>query len=134
MSSHDLPIKGETVVKIDNLKEGGFDVKFICASGKVFRMFHEQECCEDVEIEEIHGNVEDLIDSPIITAYRSLSEPPSCKKPENFRDFWNGGYCRWTFFIFRTMKGTVTVRWYGESNGYYAVDATFREGKIDEEE
>lgn len=121
MRKYDLPIKGETVVKIDNLKEGGRDVEFTCASGKTYSMYHEQACCEHVVIEEIHGNVEDLIGSPILYAYKSSSEPPSCHEESA---------CEWTFFVFRTMKGTVTVRWYGESNGHYATDATFREGKV----
>ena len=28
----------------------------------------------------------------------------------------------WTFYTIRTNKVTITLRWCGESNGYYSVD------------
>ena len=31
----------------------------------------------------------------------------------------------WSFYEFRTVGGSVTLRWLGESNGYYSEEVTF---------
>ena len=82
--------------------------------------YHDQECCEEVYIEDICGDLSDLIDSPLIQAeVVSDSEEPKGFNPSN--DSYT-----WTFYKFATIKGSVTVRWLGESNGYYSEEVDMK--------
>lgn len=76
-----------------------------------YQMIHTQDCCENVSIEEIHGDLKDLVDTPILHA----SERTQNGAPNQW------GLEMWTFYELRTIKGSVTIRWHGESNGYYSV-------------
>ncbi len=80
-------------------------------------MFHTQNCCESVEVSEVIGDVKDLIGSPILLA----EERTNKECPEEFVSQ------TWTFYELRTIKGSVTIRWLGESNGYYSEDVEFEE-------
>lgn len=85
----------------------------------IFQFYHNQDCCESVQVEDVTGDLEDLIGTPILGAEESSDG-----------DANNDGECgRWTFYKFRTIKGYVTVRfWGGES--YYGdeVDVHFEDG------
>lgn len=109
-----LPIYGKTLAAITGIE--GDDVRFHCDDGTVYRMYHEQDCCESVGIEQIDGDISDLIGSPLLMAEESF---------ENDEDYEDGSR-GWTFYRFATVKGYVTLRWSGESNGYYSIGVDFQ--------
>lgn len=119
---------GKTIVKIDSEKE---QVVFYCSYGTSYRMFHSQDCCECVEVEDIIGDLNDLIGSPILEAEEAvgpneypkdyvLSASEKAMQVEarlmGKRDPDSESFT-WTFYKLGTIKGHVTIRWYGSSNG-----------------
>lgn len=101
---------------------GSDELIFRAADGSGFRFFHIQDCCETVDIVDICGDLLDLVGTPMLIADESTSDninPPEVKVPE-YQDSFT-----WTFYRFATIKGSVTVRWYGSSNGYYSESVNF---------
>lgn len=103
---------GETIIEIQNLHVGSQCVSFITASGKKFQMLHFQDCCETVQLEEIIGDTSTILDEPVLDAYCTTNEQDHQPK---HADSWT-----WTFYTILTFKGAITLRWLGESNGYYS--------------
>ena len=113
---------GKTLVSVTG--EVGSDViQFIDQSGKEYQMYHCQDCCESVTVEDICGDLMDLIGSPILQA----SEESSNINPEGVNPEYRQDSFTWTFYRLATMKGSVVIRWYGESNGYYSEEVDFCE-------
>jgi hypothetical protein len=82
-------------------------------------MYHSQDCCESVYLYDIIGDLEDLIGSPILKASEE-SNNDDIEGTQTSDDSHT-----WTFYHFATMKGYVTLRWLGESNGYYSEGVDF---------
>ena len=79
-----------------------------------FVFFHAQDCCEHVSIEDICGELQDLVGEPLL-----MAEEVEGQTPVDF-DEADHESVTWTFYKFATRKGYVDVRWLGESNGYYS--------------
>jgi len=104
---------GRIVTQINN---DGEQIDFYCSNGRKFKMYHQQDCCENVSVEEIIGDLDDLIGTPILEA-----------EERSQRDTDTSESGTWTFYEIRTNKGSVTIRWYGSSNGYYSEEVDFCE-------
>lgn len=96
------------------------EIIFECSDGTEYKMYHEQDCCESVTIEDINGNFEDLYGEEIIIA----EETSNAGNTEPYGDSFT-----WTFYKLVANKGYVNIRWYGESNGYYSEEVSFRQIK-----
>jgi hypothetical protein len=84
------------------------EIKFRTES-ETFVMYHEQDCCETVYLEDVIGDLKDLEGSPILSAEEVVNSED--------KDYASYTY---TFYNLGTIKGYVALRWCGTSNGYYS--------------
>lgn len=102
-----IEINGENDVMIFTLNDG-----------IQYQLYHDQDCCEMVKIEDINGYLDDILSTPI--TYAEEVSNNEMNKPNESSESWT-----WTFYKFATVKGWVTIRWLGESNGYYSESVNF---------
>ena len=107
---------GLTMTKVEQDK---YSITFHEQSGRKFRFDHEQDCCESVLVEDVIGNLDNLVGSPITMSEEVSSENEPA--PDDVESH------TWTFYKFATVKGYVTVRWLGQSNGCYSECVDFYE-------
>lgn len=67
-------LRGKVLTKVTGLEEGSDVVTFEAEDGSVYEMYHEQDCCESVSIEDVCGDVDDLIGSEILLAEEVVSD------------------------------------------------------------
>jgi uncharacterized protein YifE (UPF0438 family) len=139
-------LTGKTIESV-NIGNADEQVIFNTTCGKKYIMEHQQDCCESVSLDDVIGDWEDILGTEILAAYESASEDldearrgvltpdeqfldklatTPHEDPEDYESQ------TWTFYAIRTIKGTVTLRWYGTSNGYYSESVDFWEEKADD--
>jgi len=106
--------KTAKIVKVKDSDE--VIVTTVC--GDIYKFFHCQDCCEQVNLEDFEGGVEDLVGGVILSAeeVEGVYEEPDMNLEESFT---------WTFYKIETTKGGLWMRWLGKSNGYYSEDVDF---------
>lgn len=111
---------GKTIdnVRVDDDQQR---ITFTCTDGSVYAQYHNQDCCESVLIDDICGDLGDIVGSPILVAHEdSNNQRYSTLDHQSQSDSWT-----WTFYKIDTIKGGITIRWYGSSNGYYSERVDF---------
>ena len=99
-------LNGQTVKSIKR-EEG--KLLFVLDDDREFLFTHDQDCCEHVWLSDVTGDWKDVIGQKIIAAHETAN-----------RGETDYGSETWTFYTIVTFMGNVTLRWCGESNGYYS--------------
>jgi hypothetical protein len=130
-------LKGKTLLSAVGLSVGSESVNFTTDTSEKYKMSYYEDCCAQCTIEDICGDTHDILGSPILLAEESSSREPSdevalsrlkekTEKEVAGRYYYGGPDSEtWTFYRLSTIKGSITIRWYGFSNGYYSESVTF---------
>lgn len=115
MSNFDIKsLIGETLSYIDDC---GDQIVLTTVSGRKIRIYHEQECCESVRVEDTEGNWQELIGKVIIDIDEDIESG----------ELGVYEYYTKTNLTFKVDGATVISKWIGESNGYYSESVDFAE-------
>ena len=109
-------ILGKTFTEIIGLQQDSYEVVFKVNDREYFKMHHYQDCCESVLVEDVVGNIDNLLNTPILGYEVKSFDDDNASESATF-----------TFYTLRTIKGYVDIRWYGESNGYYSEEVDFEQ-------
>lgn len=94
------------------LNKGGFE--------RVVEMYHDQNCCESVYVESVVGSPEKMVGQEIVRAVEATNReaPRLSKYDDSFT---------WTYYTLFGEDSSLTIRWYGTSNGYYSESVELRD-------
>jgi hypothetical protein len=103
-------LAGQTPTEI---KSDDTEITILLDSGIECKLSHHQDCCESVYVDDVCGDWDDLIGVPLVHAEERTGGYDNDNK-------YGHESVTWTFYDFQSTKGSVNVRWCGESNGYYS--------------
>ena len=112
-------LEGKVIKEIIGVSKDSDEIRFFIEDGSCYLMYHEQDCCEAVYLEDFDGDVSDLVGAVVISA-----EEVSGEIPEE-GTYYEDDSCTWTFYKIETNKGGLWLRWFGTSNGYYSESVDF---------
>lgn len=113
---------------MEKIEKTDDEILFKTTYGRTFKIYHSQDCCESVRVESVKGDVLKLLASPITKAEETLlhNEDPEDMKGREKSPYSDESFT-WTTFVFANAETEVTIRFYGNSNGYYSESVSFAE-------
>lgn len=112
-------ILNKQIASIWGLRKGSSEITIVFADNSAFVMSHLQDCCEDVWLEDIVGEIR-LVGATILNFEEIIQEGDA--NDQSFDK--EHSTCTYTFYKINTNKGYIDLRWYGASNGYYSERVT----------
>lgn len=111
---------GQTLKSVEGLDIGSEEVILETIGGLKYKLYHCQDCCESVSINDVVNDVEDFDGALILSAEEVVGVTPT----DYVWDYEPESYT-WTFYKIETDRGGVFIRWLGESNGHYGEGVSF---------
>jgi len=104
-------LKNKTITEISGLRNGGDIVELCCDDGSCYNLQNVHYSRKDVYIDDIKGNTEDLLNSPITKVMRT-------SVTMYVLPYGSGKEYKvvWSVFKFGTQKGKVEISWRGEAH------------------
>ena len=115
-------LEGQTITKIENKDDA--ELIFTTAEGNQYLMYHQQDCCEDVWLDDSDG-LDDIIGQVVRRATESSQDIEDIDH--------NYGTGTWTFYSIITDRSIANLVWRGESNGYYSESVDFMKYNVEEQ-
>ena len=117
---------GRTITRVYGLELGETDIYICFNEDEYIKMYHQGECCEEVDLDDICGNID--LEGAVFYELVEKKSDVELEAKEEYEESWT-----WTFYTIRTSKGYLDLRWYGSSNGYYSeevdLEICYEDGK-----
>ena len=118
-------LEGEVISTVEGAEDGQETI-ITTESGKAIKIYHEQDCCEYVSIED--SEVDDIVGGYCHFAGFVDGETPVNNSTD---DCYYEESQTWSFLKIETSKGSIWQRWLGESNGYYSESVDILGGVVE---
>jgi len=106
-------LKGQIVKKITGLEKNSPEVHIV-TNQTTYKLYHHQDCCESVLVENVIGDEKDILNEEIIFA----EEDAGANDPDWYDEHYNDSHT-WTKYVLKTKNASLKFWFLGESNGYY---------------
>ena len=101
---------GRVPTKVEGMYSGSREVRITFEDGGYLSLWHEQDCCEQVDLQDVEGDPHGLVGYPLTVAEEAYADAGDVVSESG----------TWSFYRFGNGHEFIVLRWLGESNGYYS--------------